>query len=128
MAPDDSDPLHRPIRPEAIAGDIRKFSEYVLVPDHPLGKDRVFLALLGFRPRSLADGAALLEMYLDRAGEAVERGAYRLGEDLGYGVRCSIIVEVRGVALVSGWVLRSDGTLWLATPFSGFAGRRGGQG
>ena len=29
-----------------IIGDLRKFSEYVLVPNHKSGKDRIFLGLL----------------------------------------------------------------------------------
>ena len=127
MDSDDLAPARRPLRPDAIAGDPRKFTEYALVPTHPLGKGRVFLGLFGFRPRSSEDAAFLLQTYLDQARAAVGRGDYRLGEDLGYGVRCSIIVEVRGVPLVSGWILRPDNTLWLTTPFSGFAKRQGGR-
>jgi hypothetical protein len=121
----DDEPEHagRPFRPSSVAGDLRKFSEYVLVPDHPLGKDGVFLGLLGFRPRSVEDAEELLETYVRQARDALDGGAYLLGDDLGHGLRCSIIVEVRGVALVSGWILRRDNTLWLTTPFSGFAGR-----
>jgi hypothetical protein len=111
-----------PFRPFAVAGGVRTFSEDVLVPGHPLGKDGVFLRLEGFRPRTEEDAAELLETYVRQARDALDREAYRLGEDLGYGLRCSVIVEVRGVAPMSGWILRRDNTLWLTTPSSGFVG------
>ncbi|MBW4604354.1 MAG: hypothetical protein KME29_33495 [Calothrix sp. FI2-JRJ7] len=33
-----------------VTGDLRKFSNYVLVPNHKTGKDKIFINLLGFRP------------------------------------------------------------------------------
>ncbi len=107
--------------PASFEVDPRKFAEYVLVPDHGSGKDRIFIDRLGFRPRSVEDATLLAELYIAQARERWQRGEVRrVGED-SFGQRYAIIVEVRGVRLISGWVFRPDGVLWLATPFAGFA-------
>jgi hypothetical protein len=109
------------IVPVRIVADPRKFTEYVLVPDHPKGKDRIFLGRLGYRPRSEEDALALAEMYVAQARERIAAGEYALGESDEFGQRVTIEIELRGTAIVSGWILQPGGTLWLATPFSGFA-------
>jgi hypothetical protein len=109
------------IVPRSITADIRKFSDYVLVRGHESGKDRIFLDRLGFRERDADDAHALTELYLDQARSAIDAHDYELGEVGAYGRRCTIIVQVRGVAIRSGWFLRENGVLELVTPFSGFA-------
>jgi hypothetical protein len=107
--------------PRAFDASIRKFVSYVLVPGHASGKDRVFLDRLGFRPRNLSDARMLADLYLERARSAVDAREFELGETNEYGIRCTIVVQVHGVAIRSGWLLRPNGLLELVTPFSGFA-------
>lgn len=55
---------------------------------------------------------------------------FTLGKADEYGQRRSIVIELVGQGgfssqsshLISGWMIRDDGTLTLNTPFSGFAG------
>ena len=111
--------------PDRIVASVRKFSEYVLVPGHGSGKDGVFIDLLGFRPRNAEDARELSDLYVTQARERWERGEVRaVGQDK-WGRRFEIEIEVRTVRVISGWVLRDDNVLWLATPFSGFARRKG---
>jgi hypothetical protein len=102
-------------------GDIRKFSEYVLVPNHRSGKDKVFLDLLGYRPNNLEDAQALLDLYLHQAKQKFLAQQYIEGESDWYGQRFSIVIEVKGYALTTGWILDDCDILKLATPFAGFA-------
>ena len=104
-----------------IIGDPRKFSEYVLVPSHQSGKDKIFLGLLGYRPRNLDDAQALLEIYVTQAQAKFVAQDYIVGEHDRHGQRFTIIVEIRSKTLLTGWILDNQGTLKLATPFSGFA-------
>ncbi len=50
-----------------VTGDMRKFLEYVLVPQHRSGKDKIFINLLGYRPYNLTDATELLALYLEQA-------------------------------------------------------------
>jgi hypothetical protein len=59
-------------------------------------------------------------MYEEQAETQIVAGNVSFGDADQYGVRCTIVIVVRGEALRSGWILRSDGVLWLVTPFSGF--------
>jgi hypothetical protein len=104
-----------------ITGDLRKFSEYVLVPNHKSGKDRIFIGRLGYRPNSLTDAEELLEAYISQAIVKFAKKEYIVGEADSYGQRFTIIVEMRGKRLFTGWILEDQGILKLATPFSGFA-------
>jgi hypothetical protein len=104
-----------------IIADPRKFRDYVLVPGHPKGKYRIFLGTLGFRPNSSADAWALARLYEEQAREQISTGDVQIGVKDVHGLRCMIVITVRGVALRMGWRLRDDGILWLSTPFSGFA-------
>jgi hypothetical protein len=118
----DSDPVDLPEAwvAKTITADPRKFSEYVLVPDHPTGKSRIFLGTLGYRPRSVEDAQALVAIYTTQAREKFDRKEYAVGEKDKYGQRFTITIEVQGKKLASGWILDDAGTLKLATPFSGF--------
>jgi hypothetical protein len=104
-----------------ITGDPRKFSEYVLVPSHKSGKDKIFLGLLGYRPYNLDDAQALLETYITQAQAKFVAQDYTVGEHDHHGQRFTIVIEIRGKRLLTGWILDNQGTLKLATPFSGFA-------
>jgi hypothetical protein len=47
-----------------IIGDYRKFLNYVLVPNHKTGKDKIFIDTLGFRPNSNEDALiAFINLY-----------------------------------------------------------------
>jgi hypothetical protein len=100
--------------------DPRKFREYVLVPGHPSGKDRVFLELLGYRSRNPDDAIALARLYEEQARQRILIEDVQFTGTQQHGRRYIIVIVVRGVALRSGWLLRHDGTLWLTTPFRGF--------
>jgi uncharacterized protein DUF6883 len=110
-----------PIAPSRVIADPRKFTEYVLVPGHSTGKDRIFIDRLGYRPRSEEDARNLVETYVAQARERITARTYELGEADEFGQRLTIEIELRGTTVLSGWILRPDGTLWLATPFTGFA-------
>ncbi|GAA6616587.1 DUF6883 domain-containing protein [Scytonema sp. NUACC26] len=104
-----------------VTGDTRKFTDYVLVPNHKTGKDKIFIGTLGFRPNSNEDAQELLSTYISQAQAKFNQKDYIVGEKDRYGQRFTIVVEVRGKRLLTGWILGTDGTLKLATPFSGFA-------
>ncbi len=104
-----------------VTGDLRKFSEYVLAPNHKSGKDKIFLGLLGYRPNNLEDAQALLETYIAQAQAKFIAQDYTVEEADRHGQRFTIIIEVREKKLRTGWILDNQGTLRLATPFSGFA-------
>jgi filamentous hemagglutinin len=103
--------------------DIRKFLEYVLIPNHSSGKDKVFLDILGYRPRNQQDATALVTLYIQQATEKFTRREYLINHQDRYGQRFTIEIEVRGQYLLTGWILNKEGFLKLATPFSGFARR-----
>ncbi len=110
-----------PSTPRVVSGDPRKFSAYVLVPGHRTGKDRVFLGMLGYRPYSEEDAHALLTTYVSQARAKLARGEYEIDARDHHGQRYTIEIEIKGRFVLSGWILRPDGTLWLATPFTGFS-------
>jgi hypothetical protein len=104
-----------------VTGDSRKFLEYVLVPNHKSGKDKIFLELLGYRPYNLEDAQALLEIHITQAQARFAAQDYLVGESDRHGQRFTIVIEIRSVRLRTGWILNNQGMLKLATPFSGFA-------
>jgi len=95
----------------------------VLEPDNADGKDYVFINLLGYRPRSTDDANRLAALYVAQAKERIAEGAYRLGGKDKFGQRVTIDIDIGGLSLRSGWILRPDDILALATPFAGFARR-----
>ena len=104
-----------------ITGDLRKFSEYVLVPNHKSGKDRIFLGLLGYRPNNLNDAQALLATYITQPQAKFAAQEYTISERNRYGQRFTITIEIKGRKLLTGWIVDNQGRLKLAAPFSGFA-------
>ena len=115
---DDPSSFGTPVR---ITANPKNFSAYVLVPNHPTGKDHIFIDRLGYRPRNDEDARALANAYVNQAHDQVAAGTFELGGGDEFGRRIMIVVEIRGLRLRSGWLLRPDGTLVLATPFTGFA-------
>jgi hypothetical protein len=118
---DDEAGWAKALRQAQIVVDPRKFREYVLVPGHSSGKDRVFLELLGFGAHSAADAEELARTYQDQARQQILLEEVRFSGTHEHGLRFMIVVVIRGVAVQTGWLLRRDGTLWLTTPFRGFA-------
>jgi hypothetical protein len=118
---DDPEGLREALARARIIADPRKFRDYVLVPGYPGGKDRIFLGTLGFRPRNAVDAWTLARLYEAQARERIATSNVQFGESDEHGHRCTMVVIVGGVALRTGWILRSDGVLWLTTPFSGFS-------
>lgn len=115
------------IAPIGIEVRIDKFLDYVLVPGHHTGKDRIFLGRFGFRPSNREDAQLLVNLYAEQAATALERGDYALGVANDFGRPCTMVTVVRGTAIRSGWLLRHDGILALATPFSGFVRQKGAR-
>jgi len=100
-----------------IIADVRKFSEYVLIPNHRSGKDKIFID----RPNNLEDAQTLQKLYVHQAQAQLLAQQYTLGDSDRYGQRFTIIIEVKEELLLTGWILDNNGILKLATPFAGFA-------
>jgi hypothetical protein len=113
-------PNHQSWQVNQITGDPRKFSAYVLVPNHKSGKDKIFLDTLGYRPHNLDDAQTLLDIYITQAQAKFAIQDYTVGTCDRHGQRFTIVVEVRGQQLLTGWILDNQGILKLATPFAGF--------
>ena len=79
---------------------MRKFSEYVLIPNHKSGKDQIFLGILGYRPKSIEDAQEILTLYIEQAQAKFANREYIVGENDQYVVQwCSTgIVSVKNVA------------------------------
>ncbi|MGH3859137.1 DUF6883 domain-containing protein, partial [Actinokineospora sp.] len=107
------------------AADVRKFSDYIFKAGANHGKTPVFTRL-GF---SRTNSEELVEIYTSQAAEKYARGSYTLGKKDEYGQRINIEIELHGIGnargnvsyLTSGWMVKSDGSLMLNTPFSGFS-------
>jgi hypothetical protein len=97
-----------------IIGDVNKFSQYVLVPNHKSGKDKIFIELLGCRLNNLDDAQTLLETYITQAQAKFVAQDYTIGECDHHGQRFTITVEIKGKKLLTGWILDNQGTLKLA--------------
>jgi len=104
---------------------VRKFSDYIFKPGATHGKDRVF--------RSFGYGAEHSEeLAADFTRQATRRhaiGDYVLGHADQYGQRITVPIDLvgrgpaagRSTTILSGWMVRPDGSLTLNTPFTGFA-------
>lgn len=121
---DSNEPSSKPLSPpRLVVADPRKFSHYVLEPANADGKDHIFINLLGYRPRNAEDAAALSTIYVAQARDRLAEGAYETGSEDKFGRRVTIAIALKGLVLRTGWLLRPDGTLTLATPFAGFVRR-----
>lgn len=109
---------------------IEKFRDYVFKPGATHGKDRVFRSL-GYRR---GDSQLLSDLYSSQAAAKYAAQDFTLGKADEYGQRINIVIELtvhtltakgyhssRSSYIISGWMIRNDGTLTLNTPFSGFA-------
>jgi hypothetical protein len=104
---------------------VRKFSDYIFKPGATHGKDRVFRSY-GYGPEHSEFLAS------DFTRQATARYAARdftLGTADQYGQRLTIPIDLigrgdasgRSTTILTGWMLRPDGSLTLNTPFTGFA-------
>jgi filamentous hemagglutinin family protein len=104
--------------------DTRKFADYIFKPGADHGKDAVFKSL-GY---SAEDSAALAATWETQAAEKFAKGEYSLGKADQYGQRIDIEIVLPGKGsavgqtsyLKSGWMIQTDGSIKLNTPFSGF--------
>lgn len=104
--------------------DERKFSDYIFRSDATHGKNTPFESLGYSREHS----RELAEMWRRQAAERVAQGQYTMGRADQYGQRINVEIAVPGIGgatgrtsyMNSGWMLGSDGSLRLNTPFSGF--------
>jgi hypothetical protein len=104
--------------------DSRKFSDYIFKEGADHGKDHVFKSL-GY---SKENSSALSKIYMEQAGKKFLSGSYSLGKSDEWGQRINIEIELPGIgssagkfsSIRSGWLILKDGTIKLATPFSGF--------
>lgn len=109
---------------------IEKFRDYIFKPGATHGKDQVFRTL-GYDQEHSEELASLYEK---QATMRYEDGDYSLGKQDEYGQRINIEIEIIGIGvteagkvirkrshLVSGWMLLSDGSITLNTPFAGFS-------
>lgn len=104
---------------------IEKFRDYIFKPGAIHGKDQVFRSL-GYNRSHSAD---LAHLYEQAADERYSRQDFALGMLDQYGQRITIEIELTGIGvdahrrsyLLSGWMIQSDGSITLNTPFSGFA-------
>lgn len=104
---------------------VEKFRSYIFLPGATHGKDHIFRSL-GY---DVAHSVELAELYSSQAEVKYAAGEFTLGRADEYGQRISIVIDLMGRGnfsgntsnLVSGWMVRDDGTVTLNTPFSGFA-------
>ena len=107
-----------------IEADIRKFTEYIFKDGSAPGKDVVFKNL-GY---SIDDSDMLLKIYQEQASLKYSMGDFTYGKLDSYGQRINIEIELKGIGtaigktsyIKSGWMINSDGSIKLNTPFSGF--------
>ena len=105
--------------------DSRKFSEYIFKDGAAPGKGKVFRNL-GY---SIKDSKLLAEIYQKQGAAKYMSGDYTLGKLDNYGQRINIEIELPGIGnyaekisyVNSGWMIKSDGSISLNTPFSGFS-------
>jgi hypothetical protein len=109
----------------AAAADERKFAEYIFKPGADHGKNVVFESL-GY---SIEDSQKLTKMWELQAAEKYAKGEFKLGRKDDFGQRVDIEIELPGQGasagktsyLISGWMILSDGSIKLNTPFLDFS-------
>ncbi|BBZ35617.1 DUF6883 domain-containing protein [Mycolicibacterium confluentis] len=106
--------------------DPRKFSEYALSPEASKGKSAIFDS---FGYRNVPESASkLVSEYTQQAGEKILARDFTVKSTDQYGTRIAVDISLPGVGdrsgetaeIVTGWIIRPDGTVSLTTPFSGF--------
>ncbi|HVZ39959.1 MAG TPA: RHS repeat-associated core domain-containing protein [Candidatus Kapabacteria bacterium] len=104
---------------------VEKFSDYIFKEGATHGKAAVF-ENLGY---SGENSAELAKIWEEQAAAKYSEGDFTLGKLDQYGQRINIVIQVRGIgnasgqtsSMISGWMIRPDGTITLNTPFSGYA-------
>ncbi len=104
---------------------VRKFSDYIFKPGATHGKDRVFRSY-GYGPEHSEELASEFTRQATRRYAARD---YVLGTADQYGQRITVPIDLvgtgsasgRSTTILSGWMVRADGSLTLNTPFTGFA-------
>lgn len=74
----------------------------------------MFLNPLSYRPHNLDDAQTLLDLYITQAQARTATQDYTLGTDDRHGQRFTIVIEVRGQQILTGWILDDQGILKLA--------------
>jgi hypothetical protein len=106
--------------------DPRKFTEYALSPEASRGKSAIFES---FGYRNIPENASkLVSDYTQQATEKIAAREFTVKSTDEYGTRISVNISLRGIGersgesvdIVTGWIIRPDGTVSLTTPFSGF--------
>lgn len=103
---------------------VSKFADYIFKEGATHGKDAVFRSLGYGKEHS----GQLAQTWEQQASLKFARGEYTLGKADQYGQRINIEIEVPGIGtasgklshMQSGWMIQSDGSIKLNTPFSGF--------
>lgn len=103
---------------------VEKFSEYIFKDGATHGKNVIF-ENLGY---TKADSEYLANLSMEQANAKYLSGDYTLGKLDEYGQRINIEIELPGIGayedkisyINSGWMINSDGTISLNTPFAGF--------
>lgn len=103
---------------------VAKFRDYIFKEGATHGKDAVFRSY-GY---GAADSQALAGEFERQGAAKFAAGDYQLGKLDQYGQRITISIELQGqgsaagrtAQINSGWMIRSDGSITLNTPFSGF--------
>ena len=104
---------------------VAKFSEYIFKEGATHGKDAVFRSF-GY---GAADSEALASEFARQGAAKFAVGEYQLNKLDEYGQRITISIELRGqgaaadriAQINSGWMIRTDRSITLSTPFSGFS-------
>ena len=77
---------------------------------------------------TIDDSELLVNIYQRQAAKQYYLGEYSLGEKDEYGQRITINIELPGIRsyqgkigyIKTGWVIKADGSFYLATPYCGF--------
>jgi len=104
---------------------VAKFRDYIFKPGATHGKDRIFRSL-GYNQ---ADAAQLAAIFEQQAADKYARQDFSFGRLDEYGQRINIEIQLDGIDglsgrksyIISGWMIQSDGSITLNTPFGGFA-------
>jgi hypothetical protein len=104
---------------------VRKFSDYIFKPGATHGKDHVFRSF-GYGPEH---STQLANEFTRQATARYAARDFVLGHADQYGQRITIPIDLVGqgsaegriARILSGWMIRPDGSLTLNTPFTGFA-------